>query len=252
MNERITERDLILPALQLLKEYGKLSTSEIIKLLEEIIKPTGKDAQISPSRGTDTLFSQKVRNLMGSHYKTNTMNIYTNKKNNKFSLTSKGEKLLEENGYSAKTIIHSNFNNCDNEKIIKAISKTINTNKKVVVYNENDIITEGEIFNKKNKSRTRSSKLRQAAIKHYTDSNGVIKCAVCDFDFGKVYHEHGKGFIEMHHEHPIFKSPEDGEKKFIKNAIKDIKPVCANCHRMIHRDRKNPLSIEELKKIIKD
>lgn len=56
----------------------------------------------------------------------------------------------------------------------------------------------------------------------------------------------------MHHEHPIFKSPEDGEKKFIKNAIKDIKPVCANCHRMIHKDRKNPLSIEELKKIIKD
>ena len=28
-----------------------------------------------------------------------------------------------------------------------------------------------------------------------------------------------------------------------------MKPLCANCHRMIHR-QKNPLSIEELKRIV--
>ncbi|MGR3476497.1 MULTISPECIES: hypothetical protein [unclassified Sulfitobacter] len=42
---------------------GTLTTSQLIELLENRLKPTGKDAEIADGRG-DTYFSQKVRNLV--------------------------------------------------------------------------------------------------------------------------------------------------------------------------------------------
>jgi predicted HNH restriction endonuclease len=69
-------------------------------------------------------------------------------------------------------------------------------------------------------------------------------CAVCDFDFAKTYGSHGEGFIEMHHLYPIA----GGTRK---TSVEDLRPVCANCHRMLHRG-KELLSIGELKVIIKE
>ena len=39
-------------------------------------------------------------------------------------------------------------------------------------------------------------------------------------------------------------------KEYTINPIKDLRPVCPNCHAMIHK-RKEPYSIEEIKKQIK-
>jgi predicted HNH restriction endonuclease len=74
------------------------------------------------------------------------------------------------------------------------------------------------------------------------DQNGTI-CEVCKFDFAKTYGAYGEGFIEMHHIYPINK----GRRK---TTIEDLRPVCANCHRMLHRGKKL-MSIEELREIIK-
>lgn len=71
-------------------------------------------------------------------------------------------------------------------------------------------------------------------------------CCVCGFDFYKAYGDRGQGYIEVHHTKPI--SSYDG--KHPVNPDTDMEVVCSNCHRMIHRSRKNILSIEEIKKII--
>lgn len=85
---------------------------------------------------------------------------------------------------------------------------------------------------------TRSKKVvLEAKSKH-----GTI-CAVCEFDFGKKYGPHGLGFIEMHHLNPI----KNGERK---TTVNDLRPVCANCHRMLHKGDRL-LSLEELTQIIK-
>ena len=42
---------------------GKLTTPQLIELLEDRLRPTGKDAEIADGR-SDTYFSQKVRNLV--------------------------------------------------------------------------------------------------------------------------------------------------------------------------------------------
>ena len=39
-------------------------------------------------------------------------------------------------------------------------------------------------------------------------------------------------------------------KKTISEALENLIPVCANCHRMIHRKRDNSLSYDEMKEIL--
>lgn len=68
---RIRESDLVAPALRLAAERkdGFISTADLIPALEELFQPNGRDADILDGR-SDTVFSQKVRNLI-SHRKTN-------------------------------------------------------------------------------------------------------------------------------------------------------------------------------------
>jgi 5-methylcytosine-specific restriction protein A len=72
------------------------------------------------------------------------------------------------------------------------------------------------------------------------------KCSVCGFDFEKVYGKRGIGFIEVHHVTPL----SELSSEIIVNPATDLMPVCSNCHRMIHRERKHVLSIGKLKKMI--
>jgi hypothetical protein len=86
----------------------------------------------------------------------------------------------------------------------------------------------------------RSSQARQECIEHFG-----TKCSICDFDFEKIYGNIGKGFIHVHHVKPL--SEIDEEYKI--NPIKDLRPVCPNCHAMLHK-RKPAYSIEEIKNLI--
>jgi 5-methylcytosine-specific restriction protein A len=86
----------------------------------------------------------------------------------------------------------------------------------------------------------RDSQARKACIEHY----GVV-CQVCDFNFESVYGNLGEGFIHVHHIKPI---SEIGAS-YIVDPIKDLVPVCPNCHAMLHR-RDPLLAINQLKKII--
>jgi 5-methylcytosine-specific restriction protein A len=96
--------------------------------------------------------------------------------------------------------------------------------------------------------RKRSQKLRVEKIKEVKEKNeGKISCEVCGFNFSDVYDGYGEGFIEIHHLEPI----NLGEtSKELEGALKKVVPLCANCHRMVHRKRDKLLTPEELKKII--
>lgn len=70
-------------------------------------------------------------------------------------------------------------------------------------------------------------------------------CFVCDFSFGKAFGELGEGFIHVHHLKPL---SEIGEEYKV-NPIEDMRPVCPNCHAMLHRHA-SLLSIEQAKAIL--
>ncbi len=82
----------------------------------------------------------------------------------------------------------------------------------------------------------RNQEARKACIAYYG-----CKCSVCGFDFEKTYGEIGKDFIEVHHIIPIHERK--GEYKV--DPVRDLRPLCSNCHSMVHR--RNPVfSIDEL------
>lgn len=74
--------------------------------------------------------------------------------------------------------------------------------------------------------------------------NGMT-CQVCGFNFKETFGELGDGFIHIHHVIPVSQLGAN----HIVNPSRDLVPVCANCHSMMHR-KDPPLTVEELKDLI--
>jgi len=69
-----------------------------------------------------------------------------------------------------------------------------------------------------------------------------ISCKVCGFDFEDVYGPLGTSYIHIHHLTPV-STINPGT---VVDPVKDLIPVCPNCHAMLHR-RTPPVTPEELK-----
>jgi predicted HNH restriction endonuclease len=68
---------------------------------------------------------------------------------------------------------------------------------------------------------------------------------VCGFNFGAAYGELAEGFIHVHHIRPL---SEIGEEYKV-DPISDLRPVCPNCHAIIHLGGETR-SIEEVKQLV--
>lgn len=102
--------------------------------------------------------------------------------------------------------------------------------------NEIRLYAEGKCKAVTTKTYDRSPLARQACIAHYGHT-----CCVCGFNFEAAYGQLGTNYIEVHHLKPVA----DIGREYLIDPIKDLRPVCANCHRMLHKQRP-PLSVEEL------
>jgi 5-methylcytosine-specific restriction enzyme A len=91
-------------------------------------------------------------------------------------------------------------------------------------------------------SYERNRTAREQCINHYG-----AKCVVCGFNFEEVYGEVGRNVIHVHHLKPLH---EIGETYKV-DPIEDLRPVCPNCHVIIHR-RNLPYSIDEVKVMIEN
>lgn len=82
---------------------------------------------------------------------------------------------------------------------------------------------------------------RNECLKHF----GYF-CSVCDFNFEIFYGSLGYKFIHVHHLTQVAKI----KQEYKVDPIHDLRPVCPNCHSMLHKQNP-PLTIEELKKIFR-
>ena len=108
---RISERDLIIPALQIFssRENGT-TTTELIKGLTIMLKPSGKDAEIIQGR-KDSYFSQIVRNLRSHNvFEKNKLATYRPaSRNGKFFITDAGKNFLLTRAKEIRYIYNNNF-----------------------------------------------------------------------------------------------------------------------------------------------
>jgi predicted HNH restriction endonuclease len=242
---RITESQLILPSLFLmsLSSTKGLSTAELIPKLRDLLKPSGEDLEILAGRNDDK-FSQKVRNLKAH----NTFERYNfaNYKSGVVTISSKGLTYLQENMDKLKYLLVNDFQWDDLKEGLDIVQKSTEQKRKIEVFDETITIQEGVKRLVETKVYERSSFLRKMAIEHYTKNDDIL-CDACKFSFNNFYGKKvGKGYIEIHHIKPIFKYEDEKLGETIDNALKNVIPLCSNCHRMIHRDWRNPLQVDFL------
>ncbi len=82
---------------------------------------------------------------------------------------------------------------------------------------------------------------RKKCLKHHG-----YQCAACDVNMGERYGELGKEFIHVHHLMPLSKI----KKEYEVDPIEDLRPVCPNCHAIIHRGIEM-LTIKQLRQTLK-
>jgi len=242
---RITETELILPSLFLMDiNGGRITTSELIIKLRAIMKPSGEDLRILSGR-TDDKFSQKVRNLKAhSTFERFGYAVYKGLPKTGFvEITALGKKHLMDNREILRYLLINDFTYSDISKTLIEVEKK----KKIVeTFDENVIVQEGIKAIVEATIFKRSKLLRDYAIKFYTKA-GRIDCTCCEFNFEDFYgKEKGSGFIEIHHTKPIFKYDDEDINNTLKDAVKNLTPLCSNCHRMIHRNWSKPLEVQEL------
>ncbi len=108
--------------------------------------------------------------------------------------------------------------------------------------NESDIYEEYNEGSREFREATffkRNKKLVLDAKKSYG-----YNCQVCNFNFEETYGELGLDFIECHHINPL--SERDLN---LPTKIEDVRVVCSNCHKMLHKT-KPALHPSELKKLL--
>jgi hypothetical protein len=88
----------------------------------------------------------------------------------------------------------------------------------------------------------RDRRARRKCLAHWG-----YKCQVCQMSFADRYGPIGKEFIHVHHLVPISTIG----KSYRINGQKDLRPVCPNCHAMLHHG-KTPPTIEELREYLMD
>ena len=241
---RITESQLVLPALYLLSksENGFVSTSDLITKLTEVMHPTGQDADILAGRA-DTYFSQKVRNLKS--HDTLQRQGYADNFEDGFKITPLGKTFVSTYIDALSYLFNEDFNYEDVKNAIDDISAAGNR----IVLPLEEFVSEGRLVTKNVQVRERSNKLRSIAIEHFSRNN-EIHCNCCGFNFPTYYGDvYGKNCIEIHHKKPIFQYQDDSFEQQVARALENLLPVCPNCHRVIH---KNHIGCDDLTNFIND
>lgn len=101
-------------------------------------------------------------------------------------------------------------------------------------------IREGKRREQRHVAIERSSVLRRLALaRQGTD------CKVCGFSFGATYGPLGDGFAEVHHLAPLGRL----RKEMLVDPVADVVVLCANCHRMAHRENP-PLDPDQLRGLL--
>ena len=127
MSERIFEEDLRLPALYLISlRNGQINTSELSKMLRNILKPSGDDLEILANRNDD-YFSQIVRNLTAKTrpFVKNGYIDRESKSGSSLYITDKGKQYLSEHKFELKYLLTNDFEYTDIKDNLKKIEKKL-------------------------------------------------------------------------------------------------------------------------------
>lgn len=108
---------------------------------------------------------------------------------------------------------------------------------------------EQEVFPQVENRKLVTSHLQRERSRYLATERKILDkytCQICGMRFENTYGELGKEFAEAHHIVPLSKL--EGP---VKTSIDDLRTVCANCHRMLHRMEGKHGDVEKLREAVK-
>lgn len=87
----------------------------------------------------------------------------------------------------------------------------------------------------------RNPRARALCIAHWG-----LDCAVCGFNFEARYGAAARGYIHVHHLRPLAAIG----AAYVLDPVRDLVPVCPNCHAVIHLQREGVYSIDEVREMV--
>jgi 5-methylcytosine-specific restriction protein A len=164
------------------------------------------------------------------------------------------ENIFKDDGYNALQIalksvkLHIDYQ--ENIQPINNIKKIYDNLKKIKDIEDNykDYNDEPEKFYSEGKAKQvlvniyeRDKEARKKCLEYYG-----YKCFICGLVLANIYGEIAEDFIHVHHIIELSAI----KKEYKVDPINDLRPLCPNCHAIIHR--KSPaLGIDELIELIK-
>jgi 5-methylcytosine-specific restriction protein A len=86
----------------------------------------------------------------------------------------------------------------------------------------------------------RNPAARARCLAHYG-----LRCCVCGMSFAEAYGDLAASYIQVHHLKPLG----DIRAEYALDPIQDLRPVCPNCHAVIHL-MKPPMSVDEIRQLV--
>ena len=105
---------------------------------------------------------------------------------------------------------------------------------------EQQSYSEGQVRQIKVNAYERDVGARAACISHHG-----VACAICSTVLASVYGEAAEGLIHVHHLVPLSTT----RSSHSVDPVRDMRPVCPNCHAVIHRRRK-PYSMADVQRML--
>ncbi|MFM7174523.1 MAG: HNH endonuclease [Caldilinea sp.] len=87
----------------------------------------------------------------------------------------------------------------------------------------------------------RNPRARALCIAHWG-----LDCVVCGFNFEERYSTAARGYIHVHHLRPLAAIG----AAYVLDPVRDLVPVCPNCHAVIHLRREGVYSIDEVREMM--
>ncbi len=117
----------------------------------------------------------------------------------------------------------------------------------ITLDDEVDHSIEGAVSYTTHRRRERDPELVKRKRQQALSEDPLLICEACGLSMHEKYGEHGQAFCEIHHRTPLFML-DDGETA--ETSLDDLAVLCPNCHRIIHRNRYDMLTVEMLKTIV--
>jgi hypothetical protein len=165
---RLSEPDLILPALLVLDEAdGSLSTTQLSERLRSLLKPSGEDLEILAGRQDDK-FSQKVRNLR-SHQTLEAPGYATYESRGRqgyWRITEVGQRVLSHSGDFVRIALKPGFTSSVTTQALSRLNYT-NPDRvpQISVFDEDEAVREGARSQAQRTVYERSRRLRDPQLR---------------------------------------------------------------------------------------